>query len=315
MKLWQTSMIRLARSERITGFVQRRRRLSSLAARFVGGHDGASAVATAHGLRAEGITASLYYLGEYVRDPAIIASTIGTLSGSAAALGAEGLDTHVSIDPTQVGLMVSEERCAAHLGQLAAAVTASRPGHDALMLDMEDAGTTEATLRLHDQLRAAGRPTAITLQAYLHRTAADLDRLASVGAWVRLVKGAFAEPAAIAARRSVDIDERYRRGAEALLAPSSRAAGCYPSFATHDERLIDDITAMAARQGCSSDAFEFELLHGVRPELQRRLVARGFRVRVYVPFGVDWFPYTIRRVGESARNVRFAARAVAGRSG
>lgn len=313
--LWQAGMIRLARSPRIRDFAQRQPRMSGLASRFVGGADAGAALATAVALRDQGISASLFYLGEYVEDPQVIAATMSRLAAVTEALASEDLDVNVSVDPTQLGLMMSEAACEANVRQLATAVAQARsrhprPGRDAVMLDMEDAGTTEVTLRLHDHLRAADLPVAVTVQAYLHRTAADLRQLAVSGAWVRLVKGAFAEPATIAARGGAQISHRYRQGAAVLLGQQARAAGCYPSFATHDDLVIEEIAGIAAASGWPNDGFEFEMLYGVRPDLQRSLAGRGYRVRVYVPFGADWFPYAIRRVGESPRNLRFALTAL-----
>lgn len=312
MTLWQASMIRLARSSRVTALAQRPGRLAGLATRFVGGADSEAALGTVRRLRAEGITASLYYLGEYVDDPVLVALTVRRLCQAVDALRADGMDVHVSVDPTQLGLLAGAEVCQANVGELAAAVGQFRAGHDTLMLDMEDAATTEVTLQVHDLLRARGLAAAVTVQAYLHRSATDLDRLASAGGWVRWVKGAFAEPATMAARRAAAIDDRYRRGIEVLLAPAARQAGCYASFATHDERMIEEIITTARQVGCGRHEFEFEMLYGVRPQVQRDLASRGYRVRVYVPFGTDWFPYAIRRVGESRRNLRFAVRALAG---
>jgi len=312
---WQRAMIGLARSGRARDFAQRRAWLAGLASRFAGGPDITAAVAAAQALHAEGISASVFYLGEYVEDPAIVAATAGQLAGAADGLRAAGLDVSVSADPTQLGLMDSAVACEANLRQVAAAVVracvpAARHGHDAVMLDMEDSGTTEVTLGLHDRLRHDGLPAAITVQAYLHRTPADLARLTAAGSWVRLVKGAFAEPSAIAATRCAEIDRRYRQGTITLLSPQAREAGCYPAFATHDEQIIGEIITTARAHGWADDQFEFEMLHGVRPDLQRALASRGHRVRVYLPFGTDWFPYAIRRVGESPRNARFALTAI-----
>lgn len=308
-------MIKLARSGRVRDLVQSQPSMRGLAARFVGGGDAAAALATAAALRSQGISASLYYLGEYVEDPQAIAATVSQLAAVIAALPGEGLDVSVSVDPTQLGLMMSEAACEANVRQVAAAVAQAssqhpRAGHDAVMLDMEDGATTEVTLRLHDRLRAEGLPAAVTIQAYLHRTAADLRQLAASGAWVRLVKGAFAESAAIAARRREQISHRYRQGAAALLSQQARVAGCHPSFATHDDLIIEEIIGIASAIGWPADSFEFEMLYGVRPDLQRSLAQRGYRVRVYLPFGADWFPYAIRRVGESPRNLRFAVTAL-----
>ncbi len=175
------------------------------------------------------------------------------------------------------------------------------------MIDMEDAGVTDATLNLYRTLRAEQLPVAVTIQAYLHRTRTDLDGLVQAGAWVRLVKGAFAEPSGVAVRSVPDRDSRYRQAAALLLSRTARESGVYPAFATHDHRLIEEIITQAEAHDWPRDAYEFELLYGVRPELQRDLARRGHRVRAYLPFGTDWFPYAIRRVGESPRNLRFVA--------
>jgi proline dehydrogenase len=318
--LWQRAMIGLARSGRARGFAERQAWLAGLAGRFTGGPDAGAAITAARALRAEGISASLFFLGEYIEDPAVVDATTGQLAGAAGALAAAGLDVSLSADPTQLGLMHSEAACEANLRRVAAAITAAcqpqtRPGRDALMLDMEDSGTTAVTLGLHDRLRGAGLPAAVTVQAYLHRSPGDLDRLARAGAWVRLVKGAFAEPAALAATRRAEITRRYLRGVLTLLSQEARQAGCYPSFATHDQRLITAITTAASDRGWSPDQYEFEMLHGVRPDLQRDLARQGHRIRAYLPFGADWFPYAIRRIGESPRNARFALTAITRPSG
>src|SRR5262249_4957696 len=158
--------------------------------------------------------------------------------------------------------------CEAHVRQVAATAAhacspAARPGHDALILDMEDAGTTEFTLGLHERLRSEGLPVAVTVQAYLHRIRDDLDRLVSAGAWIRRVKGAFAEPGTIAARCRAAISRRYLEGVMTLLSRRSRDSGCYPSFATQDDRIIELITDTARSQGWRNEDFEFEMLHGV----------------------------------------------------
>ncbi|PKQ22980.1 MAG: proline dehydrogenase [Actinobacteria bacterium HGW-Actinobacteria-5] len=314
MTIWQEGMIRLARSEQVTAFAQRQPWLTGLADRFVGGATITQARSSAAELAGDGITATLFYLGEYVSDPELISTTLTELEAAITATAEASLDVCVSVDPTQIGLMVDAQTCTSNALDLARAVRAAatqpRVGHDALIIDMEDASVTDATIDLYWSLRAEDLPTAITIQAYLHRTPADLGRLITAGAWVRLVKGAFAEPADIAVRSAVDRDSRYRRCASQLLGRAAREAGVYPSFATHDHRLIEEIITQAEAQGWPADAFEFEMLYGVRPDLQRELSRRGYRVRVYLPFGTDWFPYAVRRVGESPRNLRFVAAAL-----
>jgi proline dehydrogenase len=317
MTVWQEGMIRLARSEKVTAFAQRQPWLSGLAGQFVGGANANDARQSALDLAKDKITASLFYLGEYVTDPVLIAQTVAALKTAVTAAGSESLDVCASVDPTQIGLMIDAKTCTTNARNIATAIRAAAPkprqGHDALMIDMEDASVTNDTLSLYWQLRGEDLPAAITIQAYLHRTRDDLDKLIAAGAWVRLVKGAFAEPAAVAVRTAADRDSRYRQCAAQLLSRTAREAGVYPAFATHDHRLIEEIIAQARAHDWPADAYEFEMLYGVRTELQRELARRGHRVRVYLPFGSDWFPYAIRRVGESPRNLRFVTSAMARR--
>lgn len=306
MALWQQSMIGLARSQRVVELAQRQAWLQGLTARFVSGPGVDDAVQGALGLSRDGISASMFYLGEYVSDPVLIAQTVSQLNRVVAESAANSLDVCASVDPTQIGLMVDEATCTVNARVLAAAIQAAAPsprqGHDTLMIDMEDASVTEATLRLYWSLRREGLPVAVTIQAYLHQTRADLEKLIAAGAWVRLVKGAFAEHASAAVRGTADRDSRYRRCASLLLSQNAKSAGVYPAFATHDHRLVEEIITQAAANDWPTEGYEFEMLFGVRPDLQRELADRGHRVRVYLPFGNDWFSYAIRRVGESPRN-------------
>jgi proline dehydrogenase len=161
---------------------------------------------------------------------------------------------------------------------------------------------TDSTLRLFRTLHRDGLPVAVTLQAYLHRTPQDLAMLITTGAMVRLVKGAFAETARHALIRRADIDRAYLDCARRLLSPAAREAGVYPVFGTHDHRMIHRIVAEAKRSGWPQEAFEFEMLYGVRPSLQRSLINEGISLRLYLPYGKDWWPYSVRRVGEHPRN-------------
>ena len=313
--LWQQAMIRLARSPRVVEAVQGRQQLAGLAGRFVAGADLDAALTVARGLHRQGIAVTLFWLGEYVDDPVLVADAVKQLRSAAGALAEEGLDVHLSVDPTQAGMMTGATECQRNVAAIARSVAAARhpaerTERDVLMIDMEDSSTTRATLDLHERLRSDGLAVAVTVQAYLHRSDADLHRLAGSGAWVRLVKGALAEPATVAAQSRTEINARYRQGLHTLFSPQAREAGCRPSVATHDLRMIVEATALARRQGWSPQRFELEMLYGVRPDLQRELARRGYLVRVYLPFGRAWFPYAVRRVGESPRNLRFAVTAL-----
>jgi proline dehydrogenase len=305
-------MISLASSDALVRAVQGRAGLRSLAARFVAGPDVTSMTVAAQQLRGDGIGASAFHLGEYVRDLTLVNESVQQLRQATTALAAVGLDVHLSIDPTQAGLMTSTALCDTNVRHVATAVAdVGQPrDHGVLVIGMEDSTTTDATLDLYDTLRQDGLPVAVTLQAYLNRTMQDVHRLAHAGAWVRLVKGALAEPATVAATDRSEIDSRYRTCLARLFSPEACRAGCRPSVATHDLRLVVQALRLAREHGWSPEEFEFEMLHGVRADLQRELARRGYRVRAYLPFGADWFPYTIRRIGENPRNTRFVATAV-----
>jgi proline dehydrogenase len=193
-------------------------------------------------------------------------------------------------------------------------VIARQPGdrRNYLMLDMEDLGQLEPTLRLHAHLAGTRLPAAVTLQSRLHRTAQDLRGLVEQPAAVRLVKGAFPLGPEHDHTGRADISASYLGLAEMMLSKAARDAGFYPVFGTHDDALAEQLIESAHRNGWEPEQYEFEMLYGVRPDWQQALRARGIQVRAYVPFGEDWWPYAVRRVGENPRNARLMARAVAG---
>jgi proline dehydrogenase len=307
-------MIALARSASLTRFMQGNLRVSATANQFVGGPDKDAALRTALALREHGVRASLFFLGEYITDPAITRLTVDSLAAVLASLNREGLDTHVSVDPTQIGFSISDELGEENALRLAAAYPAQRSAHSFLMVDMEDASYIDRTIRLRSLLARRGVPAAITLQAYLRRTEADLAGLLRERVpCVRLVKGAFSERGGIAWRSRAEVSAAYLRLARLMLSDEARASGLLPVFATHDEELIHSILAVARERGYAPGQYEFEMLYGVRPELQSRVLGSGEQLRLYVPYGAHWWPYTARRIGENPRNLVFVWRALAGR--
>ncbi len=317
MRLWQRSMITLARNESLKRFMQSRAALSELATRFVAGSDIAEAAATSLSLRSKGYRASLYYLGEYVEDMSVIKRSVTELLAITGKLAELKLETHNSVDPTQIGHQVNEEMCRDNARIIAQEIkrvttgTAATSG-DLLMLDMEDSSVTTATIALYELLRREYLPAAVTLQAYLFRSEEDLKRIVRNGGAVRLVKGAFAENDDIAFTRRSDIDRNCLRLARFMLSEEARSTGFYPAFATHDASVIDEIVKTASRGDWKPTEYEFEMLYGVRRDLQEKLIQSGQRLRLYLPFGRDWWPYAVRRVGESPRNATFLLRAVVG---
>jgi len=303
-------MIALARSARVARWMQANRATAALARRFVGGLTAEEGIETAKQLRQAGFKASLYYLGEYVADPTIIAETVRQKKLAVMLLKDARLQVHLSVDPTQIGYGHDDalgERNALEIGRSVQQASGDQP---VLMLDMEDAGYVTRTLALRDRLMAEGIPVAQTLQAYLKRSADDLALIIAGGGGVRLVKGAFADPRSHAYQARAEIDGNYLKLARMMLGMEAKASGFRPVFGTHDDALIAEIRIIAKNGGWQPGAYEFEMLYGVRAELQRRLRDSGEQVRLYLPYGRDWWPYAIRRVGESPRNAALLARAV-----
>lgn len=248
--------------------------------------------------------------------PDLVAENLVAKIEVAGLLGRAGLDVHVSVDPTQIGHSIDPDltcRNVLAIGEAVAAAADGRPGVHVLMLDMEDAGVTDATIALHERLRRAHLPAALTLQAYRRRTAADLAPLVAGGATVRLVKGAFAAGPDIAFTKRAEIKANYRILIATMLSRSARDAGFYPVIATHDTALHDYARSEATRNGWRPGEYEFEMLLGVRSDVAMALAAAGERVRLYVPFGRDWWPYAVRRIGENPANAMLLARSALSR--
>jgi proline dehydrogenase len=308
-------MIFLARHKGVKNFMQNRAAMSELARRFVGGRDVSEALEKSRALRSRGRTASLFYLGEYIEDLSVIDQTVAALKAITTELAEAHLDAFICLDPTQVGYQIDQamyRRHAFEISQEIKRVTkdAGSISKNFLMLDMEDSSIVPATVSLYEALIDDSLPAAITLQAYLFRTESDLQRIVAQGGVVRLVKGAFAEGKDVAFTNRSAIDASFMKLAALMLSDEARHSGFYPIFATHDDRLIDQIIAIADRQAWGKEAYEFEMLYGVRDDLQEKLVQRGEQVRLYVPFGTDWWPYAVRRVGESPKNARFLLRSL-----
>ncbi len=311
MSMFQRTAIALARSPLAGRAMQSLATRSSLARRFVGGADVDEAVRCASRLRdAHGIRASLFYLGEYVADPGAIEHNVAQAIGACRALADAGLDAHVSVDPTAIGYMRSDalgRDNARRIGM--AARRDGGEGRDWLVLDMEDAGIHERTCALHRELLEAGIPAGITLQARRRSTPEYLAWAIGRRTSLRLVKGAFPDRALDHAGRARG-DQAYLDAASIMLSPQARESGFFPVFGTHDDRLAGAIMAMARERGWPPESFEFEMLYGVRPDWQLALRALGYNVRVYLPFGGDWWPYAVRRVGENPRNAWLLARSL-----
>jgi proline dehydrogenase len=281
----------------------------SVVARYVAGEDADSAIAAARRLRASGLLVSLDYLGEDSTDKAAaaaVASEYVTLLGR---LAEEGLTAQgaveVSVKPTAVGLELpehGEKTALEHIGRIA---VAARNAGTTVTLDMEDYSHVDATLRLVRELRADFPDLGCVIQSQLRRAAADCGALARPGSRVRLCKGAYRAPEDVAFPARHDVDRSYARCLRILM-----HGGGYPMIATHDPRLLSIAAAQAELAGRAPDSFEYQFLYGVRPDEQRRLAERGAKVRVYVPYGSDWYGYLVRRLAERPANVGFFLRSL-----
>jgi proline dehydrogenase len=271
-----------------------------LASRFIAGEDVEDALRVIRRLRAEGFMVTLDCLGESVQEAAEAAAACQVYLALLDRLAAEKLDSHVSIKLTQLGLAIDEALARRHLGLIAGRAAQH---HNFVRVDMEGSAFTEATLRVFRAVDAPRDVAGVALQAYLFRTESDVDELLKCGARIRLVKGAYKEPRDISFPRKRDVDRNFQKLTEKLL-----ASGVYHAVATHDDRLVAATEAFARKQGIPPEGFEYQLLYGIRRQLQRELLRRGWRVRVYVPFGREWYAYFMRRLAERPANLFFLMR-------
>jgi proline dehydrogenase len=270
-----------------------------LARRFVAGPDPGSAIAAGRQLHARGIRATFDLLGEDVLDREAAVRSAEANKQLLRQIPPE-IERNISIKLTMFGLDISEEFCRENVSSL---LDVAREVGGFVRIDMEGSKHTQRTLDLFRRLRATYDNVGIVLQAYLHRTPADVKEAIARGDRVRLCKGAYKEPPEVAHQDMEHIRKAYRELAHQLL-----DHGNYPAIATHDEILIRDTLGHAAGQKIASDRFEFQMLYGLRPRRWDELVAAGHRVRVYVPYGTHWFPYFYRRLRERRENIYFVLR-------
>jgi proline dehydrogenase len=281
-------------------------------ARFVAGETAADALAVSRRLVADGLDVSIDFLGEDTVDPEQatgVAEEYIRLVGQLSAAGlAGGGRAEVSVKPTAVGLGLAEHGEKTAMENIARIAAAARNGGTTVTVDMEDHPRVEATLRLVAELRADFPDLGCVIQSYLRRSADDCRQLATAGSRVRLCKGAYKAPEGVGLAAKAEVDLSYARCMRILLDGPG-----YPMLATHDPRLIAIAGAKARQSGRGLDSFEFQMLYGIRPAEQARLAAEGARVRVYLPYGSDWYGYLVRRLAERPANLAFFLRALATR--
>ena len=290
----------LSRQRHLRRWVEYSRFAQRQASRFVAGSTLQDALAAGRRINAEGLTLTLDHLGESVTSLEEAAGARDVYIKTLSAIHENGIRGNVSLKLTQFGLDLSAEQCRANVAQL---VDLANSLSSFIRIDMESHEYTDRTIQLVEDLHAQYGCVGTVIQAYLRRSRADIERLCARDIRVRLCKGAYLEPAAVAYPDKADVDRNYVELMRLLL-----DQGHYPAIATHDERIIDETKAYAAKRQIAADQFEFQMLYGIRRDLQRQLVAQGYRLRLYVPFGQAWYPYFMRRLAERPANVFFIAR-------
>jgi proline dehydrogenase len=275
------------------------------AARFVAGETLDECVTVLRRLDDAGFHSNTTLLGEAIPTAAGAAAVVGEYEAILDRLAAEKLRTNVALKLTHLGLTFDEETAFANLERLL--VHAERLGWF-IRIDMEQSAYVDATVRIFERAREAHATVGLALQSYLYRTEDDLERLLPLEPNLRIVKGAYLEPASIAYPEKRDVDAAYVRLVERCL-----RGGAYVAVATHDERIVGHVQRFAEREGFGRDRFEFQMLYGVRASLQRRLLDEGYKVLIATPFGPDWYPYLMRRLAERPANLLFFLRSLIGR--
>jgi proline dehydrogenase len=301
-------LLSMSRSGRIRHLVETAPVSRSVVARFVAGTTAEEAVASTRVLVDRGLLASMDHLGEdtLVREQAT--ATRDAYLRLLKLLSDDGLTptTEVSVKLSAVGQALPKDGEKVALDNAYAICEAARAAGTTVTLDMEDHTTTDSTLRILRELRGDFPDTGAVLQAYLRRTEADCRDLAHEGSRVRLCKGAYKEPESVAFQGRSDVDRAYVRALRVLMEGKG-----YPMVATHDPRLVAITEELARRTGRAKDSYEFQMLYGIRPNEQERLVRQGQRMRVYVPYGDEWYGYLVRRMAERPANLAFFLRSLA----
>ena len=275
----------------------------AFARRFIAGETVEDAIEAVRAIQAQGLHSTLDYLGESVGSLAAAENATREYVSLVEAVDRAGVERNLSLKLTQLGLDVDRAICVDNLRKILK--IAGQCGFF-VRIDMESSKHTDATLDIFETVWNLGeRGVGVVLQSCLYRTEKDFERVNALGARIRLVKGAYREPRSVAYQHKSDVDAAYVRLARRLLIEAT-----YPAIATHDEAILDGVKRFAAERGIERDAFELQMLYGIRRDLQNALRDEGYRVRVYVPFGREWFPYFMRRLGERPANVAFVLRSL-----
>jgi proline dehydrogenase len=270
--------------------------------RFIAGNSLPEAVESAKRLNMEGLHLTMDHVGEAVSNEAEADVAVGEYCELLDRISQDRVLSTISVKPTQLGLALDQEKCLARFDRLFKKAVELKLS---IEIDMEDSPFVDITLELYSRFLSMNPKARVCLQAYLYRSAKDLDRIVQLGGSVRLVKGAYKEAPEIAYPRKVDVDRNFVRLVEQGLAPEAAAKGFYLAVASHDEKMVNAARDIARRNGIRPDRLEFQFLYGIRGDLQRRLAREGYTVRTYLPYGKEWFPYFMRRLAERPANLIF----------
>jgi proline dehydrogenase len=268
--------------------------------RFVAGDTLEEALAVCERLQGEKVFSTLDHLGENVSTLAEASASCDAYVSALEQIGDRHLSSTIAIKLTQFGLDLSKDACLENVRRLEAKAKTAR---SRVEIDMESSAYTERTLAMAIQAGSECGCVRVCVQAYLNRSAGDIERLNAAAVPVRLVKGAYREPPSVAFPRKQDVDANYIALMKTLL-----DHGVYPAIATHDEKIIQQAIEYVTGRGIRQDSFEFQMLYGIRRDLQRKLIDAGYRLRLYVPYGTEWYPYFMRRLAERPANLWFVLR-------
>ena len=307
MSLLRQPILLLARSQGVKKLVSTMPVSSGIVTGYVPGEQTADAVRATQALVDDGLRVTLDYLGEDTTDAAQAEATVAAYKEVLADLTAKGLAPHaeVSVKLSAIGQFLPDNGHKVALENARDICRAARNAGTTVTLDMEDHTTTDSTLSILRELRKDFPETGAVLQAMLHRTEADCRALAYEGSRVRLCKGAYMEPEEVAFQEKIEIDKSYVRCLKVLLAGQG-----YPMIATHDPRMVQIASSLASRFGRRAGTYEFQMLYGIRPDEQKRLAAAGETMRVYIPYGTEWYGYLMRRLAEKPQNLAFFLRSL-----
>jgi proline dehydrogenase len=275
-----------------------------VAKRFVAGEQIRDAIAAAKTLNEKGMLVTMDYLGESVTTADEAKAARDEILSVLDCIQESRVKANVSVKLSQLGLKLDPDLA---LANMRAILKRAQAHQNRIRIDMEESALIDATLALYRQLRHEDGfdNVGVVMQAYLYRTERDVHQLIAEGAWVRLCKGAYAEPPEVAFPDKADTDANYILLMQHLLSQEARQNGVYVGVATHDEKMIDATMSYVRSHDIGSEEFEFQMLYGIRRELQERIVAQGYQLRIYVPYGMAWYPYFVRRLAERPANLWF----------